>query len=217
MSNINAELAKITVNCAVTMKISFANQLGAVCAKIPGADAHVILQAVGRDRRIGSHYFKPGLGYGGPCFPRDNQLFQYTARSVGAEAPLAAATDRINEGVNQRLLQTVLAHARPGQPVAVLGLAYKPYTNVIECSPGIWLCRELAARGFRVLAHDYAASNGASAVLAERGVQLCAEPGELFREGCRTFAITCPWPAYRDLFVPGTPPAGIAIIDPCGC
>jgi len=215
MSNINAELAKITVNCAVTMKISFANQLGAICAKIPGADPHVILQAVGRDRRIGSHYFKPGLGYGGPCFPRDNQLFQYTARLVGVEAPLAEATDRINEKVNQRLLQTVLAHAPLRQPVAVLGLAYKPYTSVIECSPGVWLCQQLAARGFRVLAHDYAATAGASGVLNEGAVQVCTEPGELFREGCRTFAITCPWPAYRELFrSPGTLPAGSVIIDP---
>src|SRR5215467_9190329 len=69
MSLASAELAKISVNCAVTMKISFVNQLSAVCNKVPGTDPGVILGAIGRDRRIGSEYLKPGLGYGGPCFP----------------------------------------------------------------------------------------------------------------------------------------------------
>lgn len=216
MSNLNAELAKICVNCAVTMKISFVNQLSAVCAKIPGADPGVILKAIGKDHRIGPDYLKPGLGYGGPCFPRDNRLFQYTARSVGVEASLAEATDKINEAVNSRLLQTVLTHS-PGGPVAVLGLAYKPFTNVIDCSPGIWLCQQLAERGCQVYAHDYAAIDSAATVLTNGRIRLVSDASELLhRPELRTFVLSTPWFSYRELFhsnlqafEPGT-----VVIDP---
>ncbi|RKY38797.1 MAG: UDP-glucose/GDP-mannose dehydrogenase family protein, partial [Candidatus Omnitrophota bacterium] len=69
MNPINAEIAKISLNCYITTKITFANFLGAICEKVPGANAEVITQALGLDSRIGSKYLKPGLGYGGPCFP----------------------------------------------------------------------------------------------------------------------------------------------------
>src|SRR3989440_7358275 len=164
MALASAELAKISLNCAVTMKISFANQLSAVSAKFPNADARAILGAMGRDRRIGPEYLKLGLGFGGPCFPRDNRLFQYTAESVGIRAPLARATDQINDSVNNRLLDTVLSRIRDGRPAGVLGLAYKPFTSVIDCSPGVWLCQSLAARGHQVFAHDYQAGETASSI-----------------------------------------------------
>ena len=199
MSNINAELAKISLNCAVTMKISFVNQLSGVCAKIPGADPGVILKAIGKDRRIGSDYLKPGLGFGGPCFPRDNRLFQYVAQSVGAEAALSRATDRVNENVNQRLLETVLAHCSDGGSVGILGLAYKPFTAVVDCSPGIWLCQQLAEAGRQVFAHDYLAGVNASSALPKRSVQVCGDPAEILN-GCQAIVITCPWPGYKDLF-----------------
>ena len=216
MSNVNAELAKISVNCFVTMKVSFVNQLTAVAARLPGADARVILEAIGRDRRIGAAYLKPGLGYGGPCFPRDNRLFQYVARVAGAEAALAEAADRINEQVNQRLFETVRAHAHVGEAVAVLGLAYKPGTNVIECSPGVWLCEQLAQEGWSVLAHDYAAGETAARTLSNGRVRVCSDPQQIFQEGCRTLVVTCPWPAYRDLFAKAGPllQPGSVVIDP---
>jgi UDPglucose 6-dehydrogenase len=215
MSIVNAELTKISVNCAVTMKISFVNQLSGVCSKIPGADAHVILRALGNDRRIGKEYLKPGLGFGGPCFPRDNRLFQYIAKKVGASAPLAEATDRVNEAVNDRLLQTVLSHAKD-KPVSILGLAYKPFSNVTECSPGIWLCEQLAQRKQRVFVHDYMVTstelNGVS-----KAVQFCADPAQLVKMGASTLVVTCPWPGYKDLFSPNVVESlanGTTVIDP---
>jgi UDPglucose 6-dehydrogenase len=219
MSLASAELAKISVNCAVTMKISFANQLSAVCAKIPGADARVILRAIGRDHRIGQDYLKPGLGFGGPCFPRDNRLFQYTARSLGIEAPLAEATDKVNEVVNDRLLETVLTHSHSGEPLGVLGLAYKPFTGVIDCSPGVWLCQRLAERNHQVFAHDYQAATSALAALRNGRTHVCSDPSEVFQKGCRTVAITCPWPDYRKLFDSAALQVmkpGSVIIDPWG-
>jgi UDPglucose 6-dehydrogenase len=217
MSSINAELAKISLNCAVTTKISFVNQLSAVCAEMPGADPRVILRAIGKDRRIGADYLKPGLGFGGPCFPRDNRLFQYIARTVGVEATLAQATDKINENVNQRLLSTVLAHSTDGSAVGVLGLAYKPFTGVVDCSPGMWLCQRLVEQDRRVLAHDYLAGACAVSMLPAGRIHLCDDPRELAQNGCRTFVITCPWPGYRELFTSKKAELsrpGVVIVDP---
>jgi UDPglucose 6-dehydrogenase len=217
MSNINAELAKISLNCAVTMKISFVNQLSGVCAKIPGADPAVILQAIGKDRRIGLDYLKPGLGFGGPCFPRDNRLFQYVAESVGVEAALSRATDTINEDVNRRLLETVLVHCPERGSVGVLGLAYKPFTAVVDRSPGMWLCEQLAAAERRVLAHDYLAGVNALPVLPQGRVQVCADPTEIVQNGCEVIVITCPWPAYKDVLYSNArrlSNTGTVIVDP---
>jgi UDPglucose 6-dehydrogenase len=98
MGLVEAELAKITLNCALTMKISLANQLYLV-AKRMGADADKIMQVVGADPRIGPQYLKPGEPYGGPCLPRDNAMFAYFAKSVGVEAHLSIAADKINEAM----------------------------------------------------------------------------------------------------------------------
>jgi len=217
MSLASAELAKISLNCAVTMKISFANQLSAVCAKFPNADARAILKAIGRDRRIGHEYLKLGLGFGGPCFPRDNRLFQYTAESLGIAAPLARATDQVNDNVNMRLLETVLSRTRDGKPVGVLGLAYKPFTSVIDCSPGVWLCQSLAERGHQVFAHDYQARGAASSIFTNGRVTICETPGDVLQKDCSAFAITCPWPGYKDLFRSAAArciPRGSVVIDP---
>lgn len=217
MSNINAELAKISLNCAVTTKISFVNQLSGVCAKIPGADPAVILNAIGKDRRIGSDYLKPGLGFGGPCFPRDNRLFQYVAQSVGAEDALSRATDIINEDVNRRLLETVLSYSPEEGPVGVLGLAYKPFTAVVDCSPGMWLCQQLAKAGRQVFAHDYLASNNAASVFDGGSVHLCTDASAVVQRGCRMLVITCPWPGYKEAFesnVDQLAQKGPLIVDP---
>jgi UDPglucose 6-dehydrogenase len=219
MSLASAELAKISLNCAVTMKISFANQLSAVCAKFPNADARAILKAIGRDRRIGHEYLKLGLGFGGPCFPRDNRLFQYTAESLGIAAPLARATDQVNDNVNMRLLETVLSRTRDAKPVGILGLAYKPFTSVIDCSPGVWLCQSLAERGHQVFAHDYQAGRAASSIFTNGQVTVCEDPADVLQKNCSAFVITCPWPGYKELFQSSTArpiPSGSVVIDPWG-
>jgi UDPglucose 6-dehydrogenase len=95
MSLMEAELAKITLNCALTTKISLANQLHLVAQKLD-ADSEKIMEAVGSDPRIGNAYLKPGAPYGGPCLPRDNRMFQFVAERVGVKAHLSEATDKIN-------------------------------------------------------------------------------------------------------------------------
>lgn len=100
MSLLEAELAKITLNCALTMKISLANQLHLVARKV-GANSEKIMDAVGTDPRIGKEYLTPGWPYAGPCLPRDNSMFRYYAKTVGADAPLSQAADWVNEMVKQ--------------------------------------------------------------------------------------------------------------------
>jgi len=96
MSLLEAELAKITLNCALTMKISLANQLHLVAREL-GADSRKIMEAVGCDPRINPCYLEPGWAYGGPCLPRDNRMFRYFAERVGVAAPLSEGADKINE------------------------------------------------------------------------------------------------------------------------
>jgi UDPglucose 6-dehydrogenase len=98
MSLTEAELAKITLNCALTMKISLANQLHLVAQRM-GCDSARIMDSVGADPRIGNQYLKPGKPYAGPCLPRDNRMFRFVAKGVGVDACLSEATDRINEMV----------------------------------------------------------------------------------------------------------------------
>jgi UDPglucose 6-dehydrogenase len=154
MSFVNAELAKISVNTYVTMKISFANTLAALCEQLPGADVDVVTRAVGMDSRIGSRYLRGALGFGGPCFPRDNRAFAYFARELGQVAPLAEATDAYNQMVLGRVAQKVLDEVAAGSTVAVLGMAYKPETNVVEQSQGLLLARHLAMAGLRTIVYD---------------------------------------------------------------
>ena len=96
MTLLEAELAKITLNCALTMKISLANQLHLVATKM-GANAERIMEAVGADPRIGKQYLFPGRPFAGPCLPRDNKNFRYVAAREGIDACLSWAADRINE------------------------------------------------------------------------------------------------------------------------
>ena len=99
MSLLEAELAKITLNCALTMKISLANQLHLGAKKL-GADSRKIMECVGADPRIGPEYLEPGRPYGGPCLPRDNRMFRYVAEEAGVSAVLSLAADEINRMVS---------------------------------------------------------------------------------------------------------------------
>jgi UDPglucose 6-dehydrogenase len=167
MSWVNAELTKIAVNTFVTTKISYANMLAEICERLPGADVDVVTAALGKDSRIGAKYLKGALGYGGPCFPRDNVAFTAMARQLGAPADIAEATDAINHRQADRAVRLVARLARPPAAVAVLGLAYKPQTPVVEESQGIMIARGLLREGFEVIVADPLALDGASAVLGD--------------------------------------------------
>ena len=121
MSLENAELAKISVNSFVTMKITFANMLASLCEAIPGADVDVVTQALGSDRRIGSRYLTGGLGYGGPCFPRDNVALAFLARALGTPALGPEATDAANVQIPARVVARIAPLVPTGGTVGLLG------------------------------------------------------------------------------------------------
>lgn len=196
MNWINAELAKLAVNTFVTTKISYANMIAEMCDHLDGADCDVVTSAVGTDSRIGQKYLKGAIGYGGPCFPRDNKAFAALGRKLGVNAALATATDQINDHQVQRLFGAIEAHATAGAPVAVLGMSYKPLTEVIEQSQGIALSRLLIAEGYKVLVADPLGTQAAEALL---GNHVAALPPEEAVRAADVIAVTTPWPEFSSL------------------
>jgi UDPglucose 6-dehydrogenase len=197
MSLENAELAKIAVNAFVTMKISFANMLAGLCERIPGGDVDIVTAALGADNRIGRAYLTGALGYGGPCFPRDNLALSFIARELAASAPLAEATDAVNRALPARIAQRLLPRLTRARTVGILGLAYKPDTPVITESQSIDIARSLAATGVRVLAHDPLAGRSAAAALGAR-VEIADDLRQVIAQA-DVILVTTPDPAYRAL------------------
>ena len=204
MSIVSAELTKISVNSYITMKISFTNQLRMIAEQFPKANIHQILEAIGSDSRIGQKYLRAGLSYGGPCFPRDNRLLAYTARQAGLAAPLAEASDRVNQETNASLFKTVQNMVTKKDVVAVLGLSYKPDTYITEESAGLYLAQQLKRQGYKVVVHDYGARPDIAPSVHE--FDHLHDPAKLAqRTDVKLAVICCPWPQYRTLkFAPGT-------------
>jgi UDPglucose 6-dehydrogenase len=168
----NAELTKLAINTFVTTKIAYANMLAEMCEKISSGDVDVVSDAVGTDMRIGRRYLTGGLGYGGPCFPRDNIALNAFAQSVGVDARLARATDEGNRAQAAALSARLMGLAPSNGTIAVLGLAYKPHSHVVQESQGIRLAEELSAAGARVVGYDPLATEGARQELAGRALIL---------------------------------------------
>ena len=194
---VNAELAKIAVNTYVTMKITFANMLAAICEELPGAEVDAVTAAIGHDSRIGRRYLTGGLGYGGPCFPRDNKALASMAQTLNAPAALAETTDRMNQKLLARQVERVQNMLRPGMTVGVLGLAYKPNTNVIEESQGLVMAKTLAESGSVVAVYDPLAMDNAHAVLNDT-VQYMNSAAECLRSA-DVVIITLPSDEFRAL------------------
>lgn len=197
MNFVNAELTKIAVNTYVTTKISYANMLAQICERLPNADADVVTGALGLDTRIGKKYLKGALGYGGPCFPRDNVAFAQLARSIGTRALLAEATDATNRLQVPRLAEIVQKYLPTNGRAGVLGLSYKPNTDVVEESQGIELARWLSQHGVPTIVFDPAALDNAARVLGET-VQYAESAAECARQS-DVLIITTPWSEFREL------------------
>jgi UDPglucose 6-dehydrogenase len=195
MNFVNAELTKIAVNTYVTTKISYANMLADVCDRIPGADVDVVSQAVGSDSRIGTKYLRGAIGYGGPCFPRDNVAFSALARSLGARAELAEATDTLNQYQVERVIGAVQARYSGSGAIGVLGLAYKPDTSVVERSQGVDLVQRLVAEGHDVVAYDPKALGTAQTSIS--GAFRAAATAEACVREASLVVIMTPWPEFR--------------------
>jgi UDPglucose 6-dehydrogenase len=210
MNYVNAEVTKLSVNTFVTTKISYANMLAQVCETLPGADVDVVTSAIGCDSRIGRKYLRGALGYGGPCFPRDNVAFSALARLNGVPALLAEATDAVNRRQVPRLAELILSRLPKDGTAGILGLSYKPDTEVIEESQGVAIAKHLLKAGARVVVYDPAALENAKPHLVGR-VTFARSAAECAR-AADVLAITTPWAEFKKLTASDVERAA-AIID----
>lgn len=197
MSLTNAEIAKLSLNCFVTMKISFANELALLCESIPRADIDVITHAIGLDGRVGARYLAGGLGFGGPCFPRDNRAFQACADEFGGLLRLSPEVMQINDSVYLRVGEVLKGRVPAGGRIAVLGLSYKPFTHITEESQSLSIVREMTGEGYRVTVHDPRALAYIAATMP-RDVLCCSDPYECVK-GAHAVLLATPWPEYLEL------------------
>ncbi len=198
MNFVNAELTKLSVNTFVTTKISYANMLGEICERLAGADVDEVTRALGLDTRIGPKYLKGALGYGGPCFPRDNVAFAKLARNLGLEAILAEATHKVNQLQVPRLAALTKSLLPEGGAVGILGVSYKPSTNVVEESQGMALAAHLLAEGVKMNIYDPAAMENARRVLPEGKVSYHPSAAEC-AGASQVVVIVTPWDEFRQL------------------
>ena len=197
MSLENAELTKISVNTFVTTKITFANFLAALCERLPGGDVDVVTSALGLDSRIGKKYLTGALGYGGPCFPRDNVALSYIARELGVDPKLAETTDLLNRALGESIASKIAGEVPVGTTVAILGLAYKPFSHVTEESQGVQIVENLSRRGFRVVAFD--PMSDAMSVSMKEWKFLVLDSLEECLEQAQAVVITTPDPVFAGL------------------
>jgi UDPglucose 6-dehydrogenase len=201
----NAELAKIALNAFVTSKITFANMLADLCERIPGGDVDVVSSALGLDTRIGGKYLKGGLSFGGPCFPRDNAALGFLAEALGGHPELYRTTDTLNRTRVPDLVDRLRPFLAPGEKVAVLGLAYKAQTQVVEAAAGMQLASSLMQLRCRVAVYDPQASGQARQQLGPDAE--CAATPAACVAGAKVVIVSVADPAYSQLrgsdFEPG--------------
>jgi UDPglucose 6-dehydrogenase len=164
---------------------------------LPDVDVDAVVNAIGADSRVGSKCLKPGLGFGGPCFPRDNVAFQAAARDVGYTAHIAPAVVQVNREVIDRCVRLVEAFAQPGDRVAVLGVSYKADTYVVEESHGFAIAHRLSDKGYQVVVHDPLALDTCAQRLGDE-VDYAQTPEDALNASvCAVFATA--WPHYANL------------------
>jgi UDPglucose 6-dehydrogenase len=156
MSIISAEIAKVSLNMYITMKISFANMLANISSRLKGADVDAITSSIGADKRISPYYFRGGLSFGGTCFPRDTKAFSVFAKSIGYSDDIVKAVNQINDSQDKYLANLVLKGLKQAKKkkISILGLSFKPGTPEIEKSPSITLINTLIKKGIDVVVYD---------------------------------------------------------------
>jgi UDPglucose 6-dehydrogenase len=194
MNFVNAEITKLAVNTYMTTKISFANMLARLCERLPEANVDTVTAALGRDSRIGPKYLKGAVSYGGPCFPRDNLALGALTRQLGVPGDLAQAIDQFNRVQVTWLADLVQNHSPKGGTVGILGLTYKPNTDVVEEAVGFLLARELARRGALVVACDPSGAERAAALLDGK-VQFVASAQECIAQA-DVVVLATPWQEF---------------------
>jgi len=155
MDTASAELCKYAANALLATRISFMNEVANVC-ELVGANVDEVRRAVGSDRRIGSSFLFPGVGYGGSCFPKDVRAIVKFSGDKGYEFEILKAVERVNLRQKSVLVGRMEKHfgSLDGRTIAVWGLAFKPRTDDMREAPAIVLIERLLSAGARVQAFD---------------------------------------------------------------
>jgi UDPglucose 6-dehydrogenase len=151
----SAEMIKLASNAFLATRISFINEIANVSEAV-GADVEEVAQGMGLDRRIGTSYLRPGVGYGGSCYPKDVPFLKLLAGNSGYHFQLLTAVIEVNELQKRRLVGKLKQHLGDlrGKTIALLGLAFKPNTDDMRDAPSIVLAARLRAEGAEVRAWD---------------------------------------------------------------
>ena len=167
MDPASAEMTKYAANTMLAMRISFMNEISALCEKL-GANIERVRQGLGSDSRIGSAFLFPGVGFGGSCFPKDIQALIHTGSVNSVEMTIAKSVQQVNINQQQRFVQRItdyFAGRQEKTTLAVWGLAFKAKTNDVRESPAIYCIKKLLDCRMKIKAYDPEANNAALTAL----------------------------------------------------
>lgn len=193
----SAEMIKYASNALLASRISFMNEMAAICSKV-GADVEAVRKGVGADYRIGPAFLFPGLGYGGSCFPKDVRALIHLARQAGVEARMCEAIDAVNRQQYLALFPAIekefgtdLHHRH----FALWGLAFKPRTDDVREAPALYLAKALVERGATITAFDPVAMETARKAVGD--LIHYAPSRDAALEGADALLIATEWNEFR--------------------
>jgi UDPglucose 6-dehydrogenase len=192
----SAEMIKLAANAFLMTRISFINEIANVC-EATGADVVKVAEGVGLDHRLGPHFLRAGIGYGGSCFPKDSLALKQLASNSGYHFQLLSAVIEVNELQKRRVVGKLKHHLGPrldGKTIALLGLAFKPGTDDMREAPSIVLASRLLAEGAVVRAWDPVADGSK----LPSGVEVVGSVADAV-SGADAAVIVTEWPELRDL------------------
>ena len=200
MSAESAELAKYASNAYLAVKLSYANSLAALCARV-GADIAEVTRCMGADRRIGPDFLRPGPGWGGSCLPKDTAALLHTGRCHGVALAEVEAARTTNAGQAERItraLERTMGRPVAGARVTVLGLTFKADTSDTRDSPALTICAQLHRAGALVMGYDPQLGHIDPAVLHRAGVTAVDEPYRAAKAADAIVLLT-EWPQFTEL------------------
>ena len=193
----SGEMIKLASNAFLATKISFINEIANVCEGV-GADVEEVARGMGLDPRIGPSFLRPGLGFGGSCFPKDTQALKMLAGNTGYHFQLLTSVIEVNELQKRRVVAKLQKHldSLAGKRIALLGLAFKPDTDDMREASSLVLAARLRGEGAEVSAYDPVAAEGARELLPD--VEL-AQSAEAALEGADAVVLVTEWPQFAQL------------------
>lgn len=193
----SAELAKYASNAYLAVRLSFANEMARICGAT-GADVDSIMRVLASDHRIGPHYLKTGIGWGGGCLPKDVAALKHTGLSANVEPHMLRAAQAANDAQTEFLVSTLNDQlgGLDNRLIGMLGTAFKAGTDDVRESPALTVARKLRDAGARVRVHDPLAQENTSRVAPE--LEFADNIGML-AAGTDAVILSTDWPEYRSI------------------